>query len=100
MTAPTWATAVAHGAIATHAVSAQPMISGRVAKLQLHEQSRLRAAAEHSRRVYPGALGELVARELSWYVEFGCRLAEDGLGARLATQVLAFPAASKEHLRS
>ena len=45
-------------------------------------------AAEHALRAYPGALGELVHRELRAFADFGYRLAGDGLIARLAAEVL------------
>lgn len=67
-----------------------------VEKLHLHEAARLRAAAVHALRVYPGPLGELVARELTAYAEFGYRFATDALIPRLATAILAIrkPAAA------
>lgn len=45
-------------------------------------------AAEHALRAYPGALGQLVHRELRAFADFGYRLAGDGLVARLAVEVL------------
>ena len=45
--------------------------------LELHERSRIRAAARHARRVYPGDVGELVHRELIAYAEFGIRFSVD-----------------------
>jgi hypothetical protein len=57
--------------------------------LQAHERSRIRAAARHARRIYPGELGELVFRELTAYAEFGIRFSTDSLIPRLATRVLA-----------
>jgi hypothetical protein len=49
----------------------------------------LTAAALRARRLYPGALGELVDRELRSCADFGVEPGEDGLIARLAAQVLA-----------
>jgi hypothetical protein len=66
-----------------------PPIRGDAVPLQFRESARLRAAALHARRVYPGPLGELVSRELSAYADFGYRLSNDGLIPRLATAVLA-----------
>lgn len=60
--------------------------------LEQHEKSRLRAAARHARRVYPGDVGELLYRELTAYAEFGIRFSVDALVPRLATQILAMPA--------
>ena len=45
-------------------------------------------AADLALRAYPGALGELVHRELRAFADFGYRLAGDGLIARLAVEVL------------
>lgn len=63
-------------------------------RLAPHEISRLRAAAEHARRVVPGPLGELAARELIAYAEFGYRGAADALVPQLVRQVLGLPAAA------
>jgi len=41
-------------------------------------------AAHHARRAYPGAVGELLARELTAHAEFGYRFTGDGLLTRLA----------------
>jgi hypothetical protein len=60
--------------------------------MPFHEASRFRAAAQYARRVYPGALGEVVARELRAHAGSGRHLAGDGLGARLAAQVPRTPA--------
>ena len=64
-------------------------IGGNAELLQMHESSRLRAAALHARRTIPGALGELVYRELVAYAEFGYRFGADALIPRLAGEVLA-----------
>jgi hypothetical protein len=89
MSTPTWATTLVHGAPATHAVPPPPEVRGTAASMPFHDAMRLRAAAHHARRVFPGALGELVARELRAHADFGRELAHDGLAARLAAQVLA-----------
>ncbi|WP_433783454.1 hypothetical protein ACQPX6_25630 [Actinomycetospora sp. CA-101289] len=52
------------------------------------ERRTYRDAAELALRAYPGALGELVHRELRAFADFGYRLAGDGLVARLAVEVL------------
>jgi hypothetical protein len=59
---------------------------------QTHEKARLRAAARHARRVYPGELGELLFRELTAYAEFGIRFSVDALLPRLATRILTMTA--------
>jgi hypothetical protein len=68
-----------------------PQSTGNAPLLPLHDASRLRAAAYHARRIYPEPLGELVARELTAYAEFGHRFG-DGLIPRVAAIVLATPA--------
>jgi hypothetical protein len=68
---------------------APPPIRGDAVALHFHESARLRAAALHARRTFPGPLGELVSRELTAYADFGYRLSNDGLIPRLATAVLA-----------
>ncbi len=52
------------------------------------ERSQYHAAACRASEVYPGALGELVHRELMAFAEFGYRMAGDGFIQRLATEVL------------
>jgi len=64
-------------------------LRGNATALAHHERSRIRTAALHARRLYPGALGELVHRELTAYADFGYRFAGDALIPRLATEVLA-----------
>lgn len=56
--------------------------------LPAHEKSRIRAAARHARRVYPGDVGELIYRELNAYAEFGIRFSVDALIPRLANHIL------------
>ena len=63
-------------------------------RLELHELSRIRAAAEHARRAVPGPLGELAARELAAYADFGYRGEGDALVPLLARQVLALHSSS------
>jgi hypothetical protein len=65
--------------------------TGTPARLELHELSRIRAAAEHARRAVSGPLGELAARELIAYAELGYRGDGEALVPRLARQVLALP---------
>lgn len=64
---------------------------GSAPLLAAHEVSRVRAAAEHARRAVAGPLGELAARELIAYAEFGHRGTGDALVPQLARQVLALP---------
>ena len=48
---------------------------------------RARAASIDAVRLYPGAVGELLARELSSWGEFGHRFGGDRLVARLVEHV-------------
>ena len=64
-------------------------LRGDATTLPLHERSRMRAAALHARRLYPGPLGELVYRELTAYADFGYQFAADALIPRLAAEILA-----------
>lgn len=69
-------------------------VSDELHRLERHESSRLRAAAAHALRVHPGPVGEVLARELLAYAEFGYRTRDsrdDALIPRLARQVLATP---------
>ncbi len=68
---------------------ASALLRGDATTLPLHERSRMRAAALHARRLYPGGLGELVYRELVAYADFGYRFAADALIPRLAAEILA-----------
>jgi hypothetical protein len=64
-------------------------LHGSAPALETHERSRVRAAALHARRLYPGGLGELAYRELVAYADFGYRFAADALIPRLAAEILA-----------
>ena len=74
-----------------HPVPPSPAVRlpGDADRLPAHDLARVRAAARHARRVLPGPVGELVARELTANVEFGYRFRTDALIPRLVTQVLA-----------
>jgi hypothetical protein len=62
------------------------------AKLEFRESSRVRAAAHHAKKAYPGAIGRLLSRELYAYAEFGVRFPVDGLTEQVVREVLATPA--------
>ncbi|MDT7615944.1 MAG: hypothetical protein QOF00_3391 [Pseudonocardiales bacterium] len=64
---------------------------GNAEPFEAHEQSRVRAAAHHARRVFPGVVGELAHRELTAYADFGFRWASDALIPRLAAEILTTP---------
>jgi hypothetical protein len=56
-----------------------------------HERMRIRAAAVRATRVYPGPVGELVARELLTWEEFGHRLGSAGPIMQLVDAVMKHP---------
>jgi hypothetical protein len=62
-----------------------------LAQMANHEIARMRAAASRAPKVYPGAVGQLVSRELSFWGEFGYVLGGNGLVMKLADQVLKTP---------
>ncbi|MHA6780795.1 hypothetical protein ACVGOW_07330 [Pseudonocardia saturnea] len=64
-------------------------IAGDAERLGMQEFVRIRTAALHARRTYPGPLGELVQRELIACAEFGHLLAADALIPRLVSEILA-----------
>lgn len=61
--------------------------------MDYHEKMRLRAAAYHATRAYPGPVGELICRELLHWEEFGYRFGGDSSVAELVNHVLAQPRA-------
>lgn len=69
-------------------VRATPDAAGFSEELSVLERAHYLSAAERARQVYPGALGELLHRELTAFAEFGYRLAVDGFIPRLAVEVL------------
>lgn len=54
-----------------------------------HERMKLRAAAFRAQRVFPGAIGELLSRELLEWENFGYRLGSAGLIRRIVDQIMA-----------
>ncbi|MEJ3653518.1 hypothetical protein WEH80_11090 [Actinomycetes bacterium KLBMP 9759] len=66
----------------------EPPVRGDAEPLPSHDRARLRAAALHAKRIYPGSLGELVSRELLAYADFGFGFGRDALIPRLASEVL------------
>jgi hypothetical protein len=69
----------------------QPPVRGDAPAFAAHDRSRVRAAALHARRIYPGRVGELLQRELSAYAEFGYRFDTDALVPGLVDEILATP---------
>lgn len=64
-----------------------PIPSAPAAPLEPPERERLRAAAARATQVHPDAVGELIARELSAWEEFGCRFGGHGFIWRLVEHV-------------
>jgi hypothetical protein len=64
--------------------------------MELHARSRYRAAAHHAKRAYPGAVGELLSREILSWEEFGYRLGGEGLMTKVVSDVLNQPIADAE----
>jgi hypothetical protein len=60
-------------------------------RLEPHEKLRLRTAAHLAKRLYPGPVGELVARELLTWEDFAHRLDQHGIAARLVQHVMTAP---------
>ena len=75
--------------VSSPATRAEVGKGGSAPLMAAHEVSRARAAAEHARRTVAGPLGELAARELIAYAEFGYRGTGDALVPQLARQILA-----------
>ncbi len=61
---------------------------GLLPPLHHHERMRLRSAAFAAKRRYPGPVGELVAKEIAAWEEFGYRIDGHGLVARLVDDLL------------
>lgn len=58
------------------------------APMEHHEKMRMRAAAFHATRIYPGPVGELISRELLSWEDFGYRLGGDRMISELVDHVL------------
>ena len=76
-------------------MTSEPVTTDAVTPLPMdhHEKMRLRAAAFRVTRLYPGPVGELLARELLSWEEFGYRLGGGRLMMRLVEHVLTSPLA-------
>jgi hypothetical protein len=55
--------------------------------LEYGDKGRIRAAAVRATQLYPGPVGELIARELGAWEAFGYRLDQSGLIARLVDHI-------------
>ena len=62
-------------------------------KMDCHVKARFRVAAHHARRAYPGPIGELLAREILSWEQWGHRLGGEGLMTQVVDQVLSKPVA-------
>lgn len=58
------------------------------AKLDLHESSRINAAASAALRLFPGPIGETLHREIDFYRACGVRTDQSGLLPRLIDHLL------------
>lgn len=59
--------------------------------MELHEKSRLRAAAFRAKRRYPGPVGEVLSREILDWHEFGFRVSNGGLIMQLVEHIMKEP---------
>jgi hypothetical protein len=57
-------------------------------RMDHHERMKVRAAAFRATRVYPGAVGEVLSKELLSWEEYGWRLGSFSLIRRLVDQVM------------
>ncbi|HEX4247770.1 MAG TPA: hypothetical protein VH008_07870 [Pseudonocardia sp.] len=78
-----------------HIYPGTPRAKGDADALAARDMLRYRTAALHARRAFPGAVGELMSRELNAYADFGYRFSADALIPRLADEVLATPLQSR-----
>lgn len=72
------------------------MSQALIPPLEYNEKMRLRAAAFRVTRLYPGPVGELCAREILIWEEFGYRLGGKLLVMRLVDHVLKTALPSKD----
>lgn len=64
-------------------------------RMDCHVKARFRVAAHHARRVYPGPVGELLAREILSWEQMGYRLGGEALMTQVVDEVLSQPAARR-----
>lgn len=60
-------------------------------RLEPHEKMKVRAAAFRATRIYGGAVGELISKELLSWEEFGMKFDQRGLIARLVDEIMKAP---------
>ncbi|GAC1542680.1 MAG: hypothetical protein NVS3B12_30860 [Acidimicrobiales bacterium] len=57
-------------------------------EMATHEKAQVRAAALRATRLYPGAVGELISRELLSWEDFGMRIAGHALIMRAVRDIM------------
>lgn len=67
-------------------------------RIEPHEKLRLLTAAYHAKKKYPGPVGELIAREIESWADFGYRFDNSALVPRVVKEVMNVqPAAISEN---
>lgn len=66
-------------------------------RMDQHERAKMRAAAFQATRVYPGAVGEMLKREIIAWEEFGFRFTTDALMNRLIAELMKAPTGPCHH---
>ena len=56
--------------------------------LAYHETSKCRAAIFHVTKLYPGVVGEVLAQDITDYIEFGYRFDNGSPIPRLVTEIM------------
>ena len=57
-------------------------------RMDPHEIMRYRAAALRATRIYPGAIGQLISREIIVWSDFGYRLGEHSVVREAVDQIM------------
>ena len=71
-------------------------LAEQTGRMQPHERAQVRAAAVKVKRLYPGAIGEMVSRELVSWEEFGRALGRNTVIMRAVHDILTAPEPSAE----
>ena len=66
-------------------------VSKAADRMDHHEKMQIRAAAFRATRLFPGAIGTVLSRELLTWEEFGFRLGNDSTVRELVDQLLKMP---------
>lgn len=67
------------------------LIDKQAWEMSHHEKAKVRAAAHRATRLYPGAVGVLVSRELLSFEQFGLRLRGDGVMMQAVHDIMTAP---------